>query len=88
MVMPCSRSARRPSVRRARVEDLVAAPGARLSEVLELVLEDELRVVEQPADERALAVVHGSGRGHAQEVGAGHDRVGRGPGAVAEGHQK
>jgi hypothetical protein len=35
----------------------VAAALGRLLDVLELVLEDRLRVVQQPADERRLAVV-------------------------------
>jgi hypothetical protein len=38
--------------------------------VLELVLEDLLGVVEQPADQRRLAVVDRPGRGDAQQLGA------------------
>ena len=45
-----------------------AAPLARLRHVLELVLEDLLGVEQQTADQRALAVVHGPGRGEAQQV--------------------
>ena len=53
---------------------VVAAVGAGALDGLELVLEDRLGVVEQPADERRLAVVDGAGGGEAQEVaqGCGH----------------
>ena len=64
MVMPCSRSALRPSVEERRV-DLAAGRAAALavaSHGRELVLVDRLRVVEQPADERALAVVDAAAR--------------------------
>ena len=40
----------------------------RLLDVLELVLEDRLRVVEQPADQRRLAVVDRAGGGEAQQL--------------------
>jgi hypothetical protein len=67
MVMPCSRSARRPSVSSARlVYSSPRAAGA--LDRLELVLEDRLRVVQQPPDERALAVVDRAGGGEAKEV--------------------
>jgi hypothetical protein len=36
--------------------------------VLELVLEDRLRVVEEPADQRGLAVVDGAGGGEPNEL--------------------
>ena len=36
---------------------------------LELVLQDRLRVVQEPADERALAVVDRAGGGEAEEIG-------------------
>ena len=36
---------------------------------VELVLEDRLGVVEQPTDQRGLAVVHGAGRREAQYLG-------------------
>src|SRR5581483_160258 len=48
----------------------VAALGARALDRRVLVLEDLLRVVEEPADERALAVVDRARRGHPQ-----HPRV-------------
>jgi hypothetical protein len=45
------------------------APGqAGALDRLELVLEDRLRVVEQPADQRRLAVVDRAGRGEAQQL--------------------
>ena len=69
MVMPCSRSARRPSVSSARFD--VVAAGAGALDGLVLVLEHGLAVVQQPADEGALAVVHRAGGGDAQDVLAG-----------------
>jgi hypothetical protein len=52
-----------------QVERPVAAPArARLRQVVELVLEHRLGVVQQPADERALAVVDRAGGGEAQQV--------------------
>ena len=51
------------------VHVVVAAPAARLLDALELVLEDLLGVVEQAADQRALAVVDRAGRGEAQRAG-------------------
>ena len=69
MVMPCSRSARSPSVSSARSVSVAAALLAGAADRLELVLEDPLGVVEQPADQRGLAVVHRAGRGQAQELG-------------------
>jgi hypothetical protein len=50
---------------------VVAAVGAGALDGLQLVLEDRLAVVEQPADEGRLAVVDGAGRGEAQEVRPG-----------------
>ncbi len=57
------------------VDVLVAAPLARLRDVLELIVGELLGVVEQATDERRLAVVDGAGRREAQQVGV--DR--RGP---------
>jgi hypothetical protein len=52
MVMPCSRSALRPSVSRARsVSPLALHAG-------QVVLQHGLAVHQQAADQRALAVVH------------------------------
>ena len=49
--------------------------------LLELVLEDRLGVVQQPADQRRLAVVDGSGGGDPQELrGAAPDGVSVGGG--------
>ena len=50
------------------VRVLVAPLARRALDRLELVLEDRLRVVEQPADERRLAVVDGPGGGEPQEL--------------------
>jgi hypothetical protein len=59
MVMPCSRSAARPSTSSAKSSS--PAAGADLLGVgferRELVLEDHLRIVEQAADQRGLAVI-------------------------------
>jgi hypothetical protein len=47
---------------------LVAALAARALDGFELVLEDLLRVVQQPADERALAVVNRAGGRQPQQL--------------------
>ena len=68
MVMPCSRSASRPSVSSDR--SICAAPRA-LRGALdrgELVFLDRARVVQQPADQRALAVVDAAGGDEAQDA--------------------
>jgi hypothetical protein len=49
------------------VDVLVAAAARDVLDVLELVDEDLLRVVEQPADQRGLAVVDGAARDEAQK---------------------
>src|SRR5215510_3562063 len=59
--MPCSRSARSPSVSSARL--VYSSPRA------ELVLEDGLRVEQQPPDEGALAVIHRACGREPQDVG-------------------
>ena len=46
----------------------LAAQARGVLERVERVLEDLLRVVEQPPDERALAVVDGTGGGEAEEL--------------------
>jgi hypothetical protein len=51
------------------VDVAVAAPPRRLLYVLELVLEDRLRVVQEAADEGGLAVVDRAGGGEADERG-------------------
>ena len=51
-----------------QVQEVVAHPLAGLLDVLELVGEHLLGVVQQPADERALAVVDGAGGGEAKQV--------------------
>jgi hypothetical protein len=66
MVMPCSRSARSPSVSSARLVYSSLAAGA--LDRRELVLEDGLAVVQQPTDQRALAVVDRAGRGESEQV--------------------
>ena len=59
MVIPCSRSAARPSTSSAKSRSPPWVPTffESASQGRQVVLEDQLRVVEQPADERALAVV-------------------------------
>jgi hypothetical protein len=47
---------------------LLAAQPGRVLERVERVLEDLLRVVEEPPDERALAVVDRTGRGETQQL--------------------
>jgi hypothetical protein len=54
------------------VDVSVAASARGLLDVLELVGEDLLRVVEQPADQRRLAVVDGAARDDAEQVGLEH----------------
>ena len=51
------------------VDVVVAAPARRVLDVLELVDEDLLRVVEQPADQRRLAVVDRAGGDEPQQLG-------------------
>ncbi len=68
MVMPCSRSARRPSVSSARSGDGQAALAADPLDRVEGVGQDRLGVVEQPAHQRGLAVVDGPGRGQAEKL--------------------
>ena len=72
MVMPCSRSARRPSVSRARsIAALALAAEAAVrggaGDGVELVGEDRLRVVQEPAHQGGLAVVDGAGGGEAEQ---------------------
>ena len=51
-----------------QVEVAVAAPLGGLDDVLELVLEDRLGVVQQPPDQRRLAVVDRAGRRDPQQL--------------------
>jgi hypothetical protein len=66
----------------------VAAALASALDRLQLVLEDLLGVVEQAADERALAVVHRAGGGEAQELGRALVGPRHRPVAGHPGHQK
>ena len=71
MVMPCSRSAFRPSVSRARSISPAPVVPTLLAVAFhggELVLVDHLGVVQQPADERALAVVDAAAGEEAQQL--------------------
>ena len=68
MVMPCSRSARRPSVSKREVGAVRAALVGGLLDGFELVLEDGLAVVQQPPDQRALAVVYAACRDEPEGV--------------------
>ena len=69
MVMPCSRSACRPSTSSAKSR----SPPARADllrvgdQRRELILEHHLRVVQQASDERALAIVHAAAGDEAQQ---------------------
>ena len=67
MVMPCSRSAFRPSVK----SEKSIGPALRFFEAfsteLHLVFVHRLRVVQQPADQRALPVVHAAGGADAEQ---------------------
>ena len=67
MVMPCSRSARRPSVS----SEKSIGPADRFTDALlhrrELVFVDALGIVEQAADQGGLAVVHAARGGEAQQ---------------------
>ena len=75
MVMPCSRSARRPSVSSARSAEAQAAVAADPLDGVELVGEDRLRVVQQPADQGGLAVVDRAGGREARAgCGAAHQK--------------
>ena len=67
--MPCSRSARRPSVSRAKSNSPCAKPrSAQLRATCSsLSARIGLRVVQQPADQRRLAVVDGAGGGEAEQ---------------------
>ena len=56
------------------VDVAVAAALARLLDVLELVGHDLLRVVEQPADQRRLAVVDRAARDEAEQLAVGGRR--------------
>ena len=69
MVMPCSRSASSPSSRSAKSRSPPWVPTLResTSERREVVLEHELRLVEQAADQRRLAVVDAAAGDEAQE---------------------
>ena len=70
MVMPCSRSAARPSTSSAKSSSPPCVPSLlRVGlERGELVLEEHLRFVEQPADQRALAVVDAAAGDEAQQA--------------------
>ena len=58
-----------PVREQGEVRVAVAAPAGAELDVLELVLEDRLGVVEQPADQGRLAVVDRAGGGEADQVG-------------------
>ena len=66
MVMPCSRSASRPSVKQRKIDGVAGAIDLALLQVVQLVGQDGAAVVQQAADERALAVVDAAGGEEAQ----------------------
>ena len=73
MVMPCSRSARRPSTSSDR-SGLEAALLRGPLDGLELVGEHRLGVVQQPADQGGLAVVDGAGAWRTGARSCGHQK--------------
>ena len=80
MVMPCSRSARSPSVTKREVHLADARGAATPRDRLELVVEELAGVEEQPPDQGRLAVVDRADGGESQEVdaaGARRSSVGR-----------
>ena len=81
MVMPCSRSASSPSTSSAKSMSSPVVPCfARIAlQVRDLILHQEMRIVEQPADQRRLAVVDAAAGQEAQRVGGrgGADRLQR-----------
>ena len=85
MVMPCSRSARRPSVSSARSGASWPRLRGGALDGLQLVGEDRLGVVQQAADEGGLAVVDGAGGGEAQQ-GGGRQLLGAVGGFGGAGH--
>ena len=68
MVMPCSRSARRPSVSSAKIHAAGGLAGARLRDRRQLVFVDALGIEQQAADQGALAIVHAAGGGETQQL--------------------
>ncbi len=69
MVIPCSRSDLQ-AIHQQRQVHLVAGGAVLLAVLLEglhVVVEDHVRVVQEPADERALAVVHAAAGDEAQQ---------------------
>ena len=70
MVMPCSRSADSPSTSRAKsiFVALRPVPLAVAFQRGELVVEDLLALVQQPADQRRLAVIDAAAGDEAQKL--------------------
>ncbi len=68
MVMPCSRSARRPSVSSAKS----SVPAVWLTEAFlrgrDLVFVNALGIVQQAADQGGFAVIHAAGGGEPQQI--------------------
>ena len=80
IVIPCSRSAFRPSVKQGEV-NLVPLPRRGLAHGGDVVLVERLALVQQAADQRALAVVHAADRGEPEQLGLFvlPEQAGRGP---------
>ena len=68
MVMPCSRSARRPSVTKERSISPTPRAARGLGHRVDLVVEELAGVEQQPPDDGGLAVVDRADGGEAQEV--------------------
>ena len=69
MVMPCSRSASRPSTSSAKSMSSPVVPNFLrvLFERREMIFEQQLGIVEQPADQRGLAVIDAAAGEEAQQ---------------------
>ena len=68
MVMPCSRSARSPSVSRAKSKAPASDSPGGFRDGAHVIFVDVLRIVQQPADQRGLAVIHAARGGEAQQI--------------------
>ena len=68
MVMPCSRSARRPSVSWAKSIAVATFPVAALVDGANVIFVDVLRVVEQAADQCGFAIIHAARGAEAHQV--------------------
>ncbi len=68
MVMPCSRSARRPSVSSEKSIGPGGAVHRRFGNRFELIFVDALRIVKQAPDQSGFAIVHAARGGETQQI--------------------